>query len=396
LRSRRNRLISFLLVVLTVVAASVSPAAASKHDPRSQQREVQRQKAKKAGEVNVLKASDAEVEKALDALNEQVRAQEARAAAARQAAEVAARAAVDARAAEQRTAAELADLQASMKSIAVDAYMRGPAREVQAALGAASLQEAATRQHYVKMTASKGVETADQLRATREDLEIQRAAAERAEATARERRRAVDAKLGEVRIAVAVKERVADAVEQRLERALAEAASLEALDQKLAAEIKARQARLAARVGTRAPGAPRASRGVSRVGPVNLTTVRGFTVASEIADNLEGLLAAAEVDGFPLSGGGYRSSEGQIAARRANCGTSDYAIYEMRASSCSPPTARPGTSMHERGLAIDFTSGGRLIGSRSDPAFRWLAGNASRFGLYNLPEEPWHWSTNGN
>ena len=24
------------------------------------------------------------------------------------------------------------------------------------------------------------------------------------------------------------------------------------------------------------------------------------------------------------------------------------------------------------------------------------ARNASRYGLYNLPSEPWHWSTNGN
>jgi hypothetical protein len=52
--------------------------------------------------------------------------------------------------------------------------------------------------------------------------------------------------------------------------------------------------------------------------------------------------------------------------------------------------------MHEQGLAVDFTNGGKLIQSRSDPAFVWLKGNASRFGFYNLPSEPWHWSTNGN
>lgn len=393
---RRHRVITLLLVVCTATTALASPAGASKDDPRSQQREVQRQKARKASEVNVLKASDAEVERALDALSDQVRAQEARATAARQAADAAAKAAVDARAAEQRTAAELAELQGSMKTIAVEAYMRGPALEMQMALEAESLQDAATRRHFIRVTASKGVETADQLRAAREDLELQRAAAEQAEATAKERRRAVDGKLTEVRNAVAVKERVADAVEQRLERALAEAASLEGLDQRLAAEIRARQARLVSRVGPRPPGAPRASRGVSAVGPVNLTTVRGITVASEIADNLERLLAAAEADGLPLSGGGYRSSEGQIAARRANCGSSDYAIYEMPASACNPPTARPGMSMHERGLAVDFASGGRLISSRRDPAFAWLADNAAPSGFYNLPEEPWHWSTNGN
>ena len=52
--------------------------------------------------------------------------------------------------------------------------------------------------------------------------------------------------------------------------------------------------------------------------------------------------------------------------------------------------------MHERGLAIDFTYAGRVIGSRSSPAYKWLAANTSRYGFYNLPSEPWHWSTNGN
>ena len=41
---------------------------------------------------------------------------------------------------------------------------------------------------------------------------------------------------------------------------------------------------------------------------------------------------------------------------------------------CTVPTAPPGSSMHERGLAIDFTSNGRTIGSRSSPAFQWLFG----------------------
>ena len=52
--------------------------------------------------------------------------------------------------------------------------------------------------------------------------------------------------------------------------------------------------------------------------------------------------------------------------------------------------------MHERGLAIDFTYNGRIIGSRSGPAWSWLSANAASYGLYNLPSEPWHWSTTGN
>ena len=51
--------------------------------------------------------------------------------------------------------------------------------------------------------------------------------------------------------------------------------------------------------------------------------------------------------------------------------------------------------MHEQGLAIDFTNNGESIRSRSNPAFVWLSQNAGRYGLRNLPSEPWHWSVNG-
>jgi LAS superfamily LD-carboxypeptidase LdcB len=119
-------------------------------------------------------------------------------------------------------------------------------------------------------------------------------------------------------------------------------------------------------------------------------------VSSQIADQLRGLLDAAADDGLNFGGGGYRDPSAQVALRRSNCGSSDYAVYSMPASQCSPPTARPGSSMHEQGLAVDFTYNGSLITSRSNPGFVWLAANASRFGLFNLPVEPWHWSTNGN
>jgi D-alanyl-D-alanine carboxypeptidase len=52
--------------------------------------------------------------------------------------------------------------------------------------------------------------------------------------------------------------------------------------------------------------------------------------------------------------------------------------------------------MHEQGLAVDFTYGGRAIGSRSSPAFQWMSAHAASYGFHNLPSEPWHWSSNGN
>lgn len=130
-------------------------------------------------------------------------------------------------------------------------------------------------------------------------------------------------------------------------------------------------------------------------GPVELTRVGGIEVNSQIAANVGALLAAAAADGVTLGGGGYRSNAAQIELRKAHCGPTPYDIYEKPSAQCHPPTARPGHSMHELGLAIDFTYQGRVIASRDSPAFGWLAAHAATYGLYNLPAEPWHWSVNG-
>ena len=67
----------------------------------------------------------------------------------------------------------------------------------------------------------------------------------------------------------------------------------------------------------------------------------------------------------------------------------------MPASQCTPPTAIPGTSAHEQGLAIDFTCNGGGTVRRGDPCWNWLAVHAGDYGLINLPSEAWHWSTDG-
>jgi hypothetical protein len=125
---------------------------------------------------------------------------------------------------------------------------------------------------------------------------------------------------------------------------------------------------------------------------------RRIQVASSIASNVRSLLAAAAAKGRKLCGWGYRDTRRQIELRRRNCGTSSYAIYRMPSSRCSPPTARPGTSRHEQGLAIDFTCNGRAIGQRAwtDFCVLWLRKYAARFGLRPLASEAWHWSTDGH
>ncbi len=184
------------------------------------------------------------------------------------------------------------------------------------------------------------------------------------------------------------------------------AEQLEELDADLSAQIRADQARaaeLARKAAAAAPPPPSGGGGggggVTFSGSLGTASCPGggsITVASSIADNTQALLNAAASDGIMLCGGGYRSSQQQIETRRANCGDSYYDIYQKPSSECSPPTAPPGSSMHERGLAIDFTcNGGGAISSQSSPCFQWLAANASSYGFYNLPSEPWHWSTSG-
>ena len=128
---------------------------------------------------------------------------------------------------------------------------------------------------------------------------------------------------------------------------------------------------------------------------VSLTTVEGITVNTQIAPQVQQLVQAAHQSGYELTGTGYRSGDRQIELRRQNCGTSDYAIYEMPSSQCSPPTARPGNSMHELGLAIDFSCNGTLIRNHTSACHQWLADHAATYGLYPLASEAWHWSSNG-
>jgi hypothetical protein len=120
-----------------------------------------------------------------------------------------------------------------------------------------------------------------------------------------------------------------------------------------------------------------------------LVTVHGIRVDSSIADAVSSLVQGARPN--LLTGGGYRSSRDQALARQRNGCTCD-----NTSRCCRVPTAPVGQSMHQRGLAVDFSWNGQLIRSHNSAGFRYLAANAPRVGLKNLPSEPWHWSTNGH
>jgi multidrug efflux pump subunit AcrA (membrane-fusion protein) len=395
---RRTPVAAATAAVAVVVALALvgSSAGADGQSARERRAEVRAQQASVAAQVDALQGDQADIDAALAALDENVRGQQAALSDARN--QVAASTAAAADQAIAETQATVDALRAKVVSYAVDAYITPPDEDLIRRLEAPSAQEDATKRALLQLQSGNDADVLDQLRAARQRLDDEKDRAESARARAEAAAAEAEQALASFTAAQAQQQAFAAQVRDRLDASLAEAANLSRLDAELGRQIAAEQAALAARVTRVSPAAPPTGGGTTGrayVAPPPLVTVGGITVNASIGDQLRGLLQAAQADGIFLNGYGWRDTNNQIALRMQNCGTSDYAVWHMPPDGCSPPTARPGTSMHERGLAIDFSVNGRFIKSRSDPAFVWLAANAGRFGFINLPSEPWHWSTTG-
>ncbi|MFN7150876.1 MAG: M15 family metallopeptidase [Microthrixaceae bacterium] len=396
-------------------------------------------------EIDVLTADRDQVRAELDSVEERYAAQQAQVDAARAAADAAAAEVV--RAEERVAAAEVEVEQARevVRDYAVEAYIRPPAQDDLRVLSISRADDAGFASSVLKIMAERRHEVVGVLVAKQEAAAKEREAANAAAEEARRRSNDAEVQLVELDRVRADRRAVAAQLDERLDDALAEAAALAAIDQAAADQLAAEELALrdagpptvilptspstpeppdvgivgegpstppgggspTPRPPTPTPRPPTPTTRPPTTSPppappgtgvtwADVTSVGGIWVHKSIASNVQGLLNAATAAGFSLRGGGYRDSAAQVATRRNNCGPTYYDIYQKPAAQCSPPTAIPGRSMHERGMAIDFTSSGALITSRSNPAFVWLRNNAARFGLYNLPSEPWHWSTNGN
>jgi len=399
----------------TLLALPLASNPSVSADTAAEQREVKRQRAALAGQIDALEASDAEVSAALAALDANVRSTRAQMADAQAAADAADARAQQAEDAARATEAEIERLRSEVVSAAVDAYVRPEGDDVLDVFTESSANDANTRQALLDVANGNRLDAVESFRSAQRQLEDQRDAAEAAREEAESRREGLATKVSGYESAQAEQQRVADQVSSRLDSKLAESQSLAALDAQLAKKIADEQAAIAAqlaaaRAAAAAASASRSGSGGSSGGgggdgggpvtvitrPDGLTTVRGITVAGAIAGNLASLLEAASAAGINLGGSGWRDSAGQVELRKQHCGTSNYAIYQMPPDACRPPTAIPGRSKHEKGLAVDFSVNGSAIQSRSDPAFQWLAANAGRYGFANLPSEPWHWSNDGS
>jgi peptidoglycan hydrolase CwlO-like protein len=427
------------VVALGSGAAIWSPVASGADDPdpaktERERDDVRSQRAEVDLQIDTLQAEDVEVQAALSELENNVATQQAEldeAERAHEEAEAELAAAIQAVADAQL---RIDDLNSRADELVVQSFVNPPTDNALDAFRADSLSDAAVKQAVIEIQADTDADILDQLDEAHEDMEVEQANKTAAEAAAEEQKDEAAQELVDVQAALDQQQDFAADLEERLNAKLAEAESLKVFDKALSDRLVREQAEVARRLRAMQEAAERQRRAdeaaaraaavaadrpapasdsapripamsppssVVRSAPGGLATVTcphggSVTVAGSIAGDVQALLNAAANDGVSLCAvSGWRSPQKQIELRRAHCGSSNYAIYYMPASQCSPPTARPGSSMHERGLAIDFSCNGGCAIRYGNSCWNWLAAHANDYGLYNLPSEPWHWSTSG-
>jgi hypothetical protein len=416
--SRRWSRAACALVGSAIVAVGAPAPSGAQDDPTDHDQLRGDQAALVSIDVDVMSSSEVDVGDTLVDIRQNVATHKAMLMQAETALATAQSALAAAEAALADTRLRLAALHDEADLVVVGTFIDPPIESALDVLSADSLVDATVKQSILDREADSDASALDEYRTLQEQLEAEEAGRAEAAAAAEAAEAEAAAALADVNAAVSQQAAFAVAVDLRLDQQLAEADALENTNPELAAQIRAREAELAAALNeldeevqaerARARAAELAAlaeqnKGISGIKPVpggvvDVVCPAGGTVqvAGDISASVERLLADAYEAGVAMCGFGYRDPAEQIAVRRANCGSSSYAIYEAPSSYCSPPTARPGTSLHEQGLAVDFSYvGGSTIGYGS-AAYNWLKANAANYGLYNLPGEPWHWSVDGN
>jgi len=119
------------------------------------------------------------------------------------------------------------------------------------------------------------------------------------------------------------------------------------------------------------------------------------------------LRAAAQADGLPTTHLEIHSAYRSVAFQQQ---VWDYRLNERRENRRAeglPPlpdrelhriqqkwTAKPGSSAHHTGFALDLTLYALGTASKRTDTYEWLAHNAARFGFYPYFPEGWHWEYN--
>ncbi|HEX2063110.1 MAG TPA: peptidoglycan DD-metalloendopeptidase family protein [Acidimicrobiales bacterium] len=220
----------------------VTPAGAadSVAEARQQRDAARRKRAEIAAQLNALRASDAQLEGAVGTLNEQVRAQQAMADAARQSVQSALAAVAQAESRIAATESRMGDIRSALVGRAVSAYVRPQNDSITTVLEARDLGEASRRTALLAQVTDSDRDLIDSLRSARQDLDEEQAKAVRARDVAGQRRKAVLSRLSELQQSQAEQNRLAAALDARIREYQAEADAVARQEDGLNALIRQR------------------------------------------------------------------------------------------------------------------------------------------------------------
>jgi murein DD-endopeptidase MepM/ murein hydrolase activator NlpD len=210
--------VAVIALALALLVAMASPAQAkdSLSTTRRKRDAARAKKAQIAAKIDALKASDNELESAVSTLNKQVSSQQAAADAARQAVQAAVAAVEAAEARLSDTERQIGALHEAVVRRAVQNFMRPQSTPLGGVMATDDLGEASRRDTLLKQASDRDRDVVDRLKAARQDYSDQRSAAEKARDVVADRRKAVLARLSELQKAQAEKQRLSDALQDRI------------------------------------------------------------------------------------------------------------------------------------------------------------------------------------
>ena len=268
---------AFLALVLAVVLGLTSVSGAeSVSTARRRQASARAKRAQLAARLDAARASDRQLENAVRALDTHIRGQQAETDAARQAASAAQQALDAANAQLDRTRRERDQLRALVKQRAVAAYVNPSGNVLTSVLNAKDITEATRKRELLDEVLSGNQQILDRLRASEEDLTIEQAKREKAQAELAARRRRAEARLTALKYARSNQDRLRGALQQRIKQFLAEADIVAREEATLAAYIRTHSAPVRASRGAADPGVDGRVSGAGLIWPVRGPVTSGY------------------------------------------------------------------------------------------------------------------------
>jgi murein DD-endopeptidase MepM/ murein hydrolase activator NlpD len=250
-RRRRGHTMAALVVAASLVLPSAAGATASQEpgaDAKAKREEVRRQKAALASEIDLVKASDEEVAAALTTIDNNVHAQEAKVADAKQAVADAERRIEDLKVQIAQSQADIAKIEDAVRKRAIQSYVNPSGSfDANKFLQSTDLDEAEQRKVLAQTVTGNDRDVIDELKSAKAQLADLQAETDQARAEADQRRQDEQGQLDTLAAARADQAKVKAEWDKRLHGLHAQEASLDAADADLTSQIQQAEAAQRAR-----------------------------------------------------------------------------------------------------------------------------------------------------